>query len=65
MMGALVVHGFPATKNGNTRKRWEIYLKLTIKSAAPPQWRRSGVLLLNVKIFHNFSSFDFEQANNS
>ena len=33
--------------NKNTRKRCEIWSKLTIKTSERPQWRRSGVFIVN------------------
>ena len=33
--------------NGNTRTRYEIFSKLTIKTPERPQWRRSGVFIVN------------------
>ena len=38
--------------NWNTRLRCEICSKLTIKTSERRHWRRSGVLLLTLNIFH-------------
>ena len=53
--------------NRNTRKRCEICLKLTIKTAERPQWRRFGVFIVNFEpiftSFFNISIVEFEQVN--
>ena len=33
----------------NTRRRWEIYSNLTIKTPETRQWRRSGVFIVKIK----------------
>ena len=51
--------------NRNSRKRYEIYSKLTIKTTERRYWRRSGVLINFEHISHVSSVFivDFEQVN--
>ena len=44
--------------NGNTRKRWEISSKLTIKTPERHHWRRSGFFIVNFEhISHLFQVF--------
>ena len=44
--------------NKNTRKRYEIYLKLTIKTLEWRYWRRSGLFIINFEhISHFFLAF--------
>ena len=47
-------------RNRNTRKRCEIYSKLTIKAVHQRQWRRSGTFIVN---FSSISIVNFEQVN--
>ena len=50
--------------NGNTRKRYEICSKLTIKIAQRCHWRRSGVFLVNFgHISHLFLAFPLLNLN--
>ena len=46
-------------RNRNTRKRCEIYSKLTIKTPERRQWRRSGTFIVD---FFIISIVDFEQV---
>ena len=65
-----IIFGFPAdiylfkVKNGNTRKRCEIYSKLTIKT---PERRLFGVFIVNFESIFVPSSIvsivDFDQVN--
>ena len=65
-----IIFGFPAdiclfkVKNGNTRKKYEIYSKLTLKT---PERRLSGVFIVNFEPistpFSSVSIIDFEQVN--
>ena len=44
--------------NRNTGKRYEIYLKLTIKTTERRHWRRSGVVIVDFEhIWHFFPMF--------
>ena len=44
--------------NRNTRKRCEVFSKLTIKTPEPSRWRRSGVFIVNFEnISHLFLVF--------
>ena len=67
-----MLSGFPAgnymfkANNKNTRTRFEICSKLTIKTSERRDWRRSGVFILNFEHFTPFSSVfinNFEQVN--
>ena len=52
--------------NKITRKRCEICSELTIKTPKRRQWRRSGVFIVNLNIFHAFFSvsiINVEQEN--
>ena len=53
--------------NRNTRTRWEICSKLTVKRPEQHQWRRSGgVFIVNLTYFKPCSSVSiaiFEQVN--
>ena len=67
-----MLSGFPAgnymfkANSKNTRTRFEICSKLTIKTPERRDWRRSGVFILNFEHFTPFSSVfinNFEQVN--
>ena len=48
-------------RNRNTRKRYKIHSKLTLKTPERSHRRRSNVLVLSLNIFH-ISVVDFEQV---
>ena len=54
-------------KNRNTKERWEICSKLTIKTAERRQWCHLGVFIVNFDnmshLFLMFLFVDFEQIN--
>ena len=50
--------------DGNARSICEICSKLTIKTAARRQWRRSGIFIVNFEqTSHGISIVDFKQVN--
>ena len=51
--------------NRNTRTRYEICSKLTIKTPERRQWRRSVVFIVNFKRISHVSIVNFEQVNAS
>ena len=54
----------PKVNNRNTKTRFEICSKLTIKTLEERRWRRSSVFTVNSKyISHRISIVDFEHVN--
>ena len=51
--GSVNIYFFKVNKR-NTRKRREIWVKLTNKTQERRQWHRSGVFLFTLNIFHTY-----------